>query len=295
MKWRVVPEAREEQLKKLRGKIAASSPNSPAGSNAVNPNFRGPNGQPLGYDSSYAGQFQLNDHQSHAHQGSVSQIPMTTSPLYSSQQHREAFTPERGGNARSRRNTMTADGADDVPTLEDSPLPPNSRSRPAFGLSAQSPPALSSSYLDTPFRNPHSLITPAPVRQNVQLAPPSTLVAPSKFMPESSPAGPGSFPFFMKGIGSTPAGPQLPEISPLKRELADDDRRDVMSSSPPPVDTGSPSRKPGATPSSLVAGGSSAAKASSRRTEVNGLSAFGPQAHAGADNEDEDIGFDLAR
>ncbi|KAL9115008.1 MAG: hypothetical protein Q9227_001252 [Pyrenula ochraceoflavens] len=296
MKWRVVPEFRDEQLKKLRGKTAASGPNSPATGN-VNPNFRGPNGQPLGYDSSYAGQFQLNESQANRQGQTSSQIPVTNSPPRSSTQAHDTWTPERGGNGLRR----TSDGNEDL-GFGDSPVPLDSKPRPTFTRPAQSPPTLSSSYLDTPYRNPHSTRTPAPVRQNVQLAPPSTLVAPSKFMPESSPAGPGSFPFYMKGFGSTPAGPPLPEISPLKRDPDDEDHRDLMSSSPPPADSGSPSKKARATPV-LTTGSmpnlSSGTTLSSKQREVNGQSTLKPRGQhdgaAGEDDYDNDGGFDLAR
>lgn len=117
---------------------------------------------------------------------------------------------------------------------------------PAVPTAHHSPtnPTLSSSYLDTPFHpSSHSMITPAPLRQNPRLAPPSTLVAPSKFMPESSPAGPG---LFWKGLMKETPGQLLPDISPVKDE---DPRvngidRAALSSSPPPMDAGmgSPSK-----------------------------------------------------
>lgn len=242
MKWQVAPEFRNEYLKKQgrKGNTSSSAPTSPAapGKEAVNPNFRGANGQNLGYDSSYVGSF------------SARMEP--ASPAYKSygtQQAREAFTPERGGGGGGRRRGDTVTTAPE-PDLDDSPLPSNARAQqnPAFGgFSAQgaahSPPTLSSSYLDTPFASQH-MITPAPRRQNVKLAPPSTLVAPSKFMPESSPAVPGTSLFWKGLMGSTPAGPRLPDISPLKR---DDDGDDgiMPSSSPPPMigESGSPTKR----------------------------------------------------
>lgn len=302
MKWRVHPDARADQLKKLRGKATSSGPNSPAGLNISNPhpNFRGPNGQPLGYDSSYAGQFQLNEPLNDP-QRSQPQMSTATSPVFSSQQPREAFTPDRSGNAQSRRNTLSGDVNDDGTAFDDSPLPPNRRPHPPpFALSAQSPPTLSSSYLDTPFQG-HStnMITPAPQRRNVQLAPPSTLVAPSKFMPESSPAGPGSFPFFMGKLGATPAGPLLPDISPLKKE-DDVNGPHAMSSSPPPIDSGSPSKKGrGTSPSNL--GQSQTSSATKRESPRNSVELDGRSpppavvAAIGDDDEDGGGGFDLAR
>lgn len=297
MKWRVHPDARADQLKKLRGKTSSSGPNSPAGVSIANPNpnFRGPNGQPLGYDSSYAGQFQLNEPADS--QRTQPQVSMATSPIFSSQQPREAFTPERGSNAQNRRNTLSGDVNDDGPAFDDSPLPSNRRPQPPpFALSAQSPPALSSSYLDTPFHG-HSanVITPAPQRRNVQLAPPSTLVAPSKFMPESSPAGPGSFPFFMGKLGGTPGGPLLPDISPLKKTEDDVNGPHAMSSSPPPVDSGSPSKKGRGTPPNLSHGQSSSTP--KRETSLANSVEVDGKGTATNDDDDEDGGggFDLVR
>lgn len=96
------------------------------------------------------------------------------------------------------------------------------------------------------------MVTPAPLRQNPRLAPPSTLVAPSKFMPESSPAGPGLFwKGFLGGVTPGPPGSALPpDMSPVKGEIYPPARRngaedrDIMSSSPPPMDggLGSPSK-----------------------------------------------------
>lgn len=249
MKWQIAPGYRNEYLKKQGKKSnnSSSAPTSPAAGvskDVVNPNFRGANGQNLGYDSSYVGSF------------SARMEP--TSPAFksfSSHQPAEAFTPERGG-AGGRRRGDTITTAPE-PDLDDSPLPANARSpRPqgpqqpsAYGMNsfsasgAQSPPTLSSSYLDTPFAS-QNMITPAPRRQNVRLAPPSTLVAPSKFMPESSPAVPGTGLFWKGLMGSTPAGPRLPDISPIKRDENEDDGN-IPSSSPPPMigETGSPTKR----------------------------------------------------
>src|SRR5271170_2990787 len=66
MKWQIAPEYREEYWKKQarRGLPSSSSvPTSPAAGAGkdVNPNFRGPNGQNLGYDISMVGQFPARD------------------------------------------------------------------------------------------------------------------------------------------------------------------------------------------------------------------------------------------
>lgn len=187
--------------------------------------------------------------------------PQMIPPPYSSQpvQPNTNLTPSRS--RANTNNTLPEHG------LEDSPLPqfPGIRSRaigPYYALPGSSGPpnhsptnpTLSSSYLDTPFHHSStSMVTPAPLRQNPRLAPPSTLVAPSKFMPESSPAGPG---LFWKGfLGGTTPGPQgsalPPDMSPVKGDIFPPHRRngledrDIMSSSPPPIDaalTGSPSK-----------------------------------------------------
>lgn len=262
MKWQIAPEFRQEYWKKQARRGVGSAPSSPASSKDVNPNFRGPNGQNLGYDTSMVSSFSARDGQGRVipptpkvslqfpplYPGGSSAGPTLAPPF----QHPEAITPQR-------RRTDTLSTLPDT-ELEDSPLPhrhggPAPRmgnGLPAYTLPSSVPPAhhspsnptLSSSYLDTPFRfSQHSIITPAPLRQNPRLAPPSTLVAPSKFMPESSPAGPG---LFWKGLMGVTPGHQVPDISPVK----DEDRRSngidrhVMSSSPPPMDAGlgSPSK-----------------------------------------------------
>jgi forkhead protein FKH len=266
MKWQIAPEFRQEYLKKQAKKgfpsssSAPTSPAAPGSSKEVAPEFRGANGQNLGYDSSYVSQFSA----------------VNTNQAF------HAMTPER----RPRKNTQTTAPDPDLDPL-DSPLPARHRtiasppkqphytlpptstsnqaspSRTAInGDQPPSNPTLSSSYLDTPFHSNHTnMITPAPRKlQNIRLAPPSTLVAPSKFMPpDSSPAGPHGI--FWRGLmssggaaylGSTPAGPVL-DMSPVKHHQAggsgigggveaETDEKDVMSSSPPPIDG------PGASP-----------------------------------------------
>lgn len=265
MKWQIAPEFRQDYWKKLFRRGNGSAPSSPASAKDVNPNFRGPNGQNLGYDTSMVSQFSARDTNDRSG-GQPPGRPNAQFPPFNPGQHlqpgpnlapslprpQEAITPQR-----HRANTQNT-----LPDmeLEDSPLPPGhprptprlGNGLPVYTLPPAVPPThhspanptLSSSYLDTPFHpSQHSIITPAPLRQNPRLAPPSTLVAPSKFMPESSPAGPG---LFWKGLmGVTPGRPP-PDMSPVK----DDDARvngidrHVMSSSPPPMDggMGSPSK-----------------------------------------------------
>nr|KAK5441339.1 transcription factor [Exophiala xenobiotica] len=264
MKWQIAPEFRQEYWKK-QARRGGSAPSSPASTGKdVNPNFRGPNGQNLGYDTSMVSQFSARDAaqrpgppppKMNLQFPSFSQGPPGPFPpgpsLAPPATPQEVITPQR-------RRTGTQNTLPDL-ELEDSPLPhrPGPTPRlgnglPAYTLPSSAPqphqspanPTLSSSYLDTPFHHSqHSIVTPAPLRQNPRLAPPSTLVAPSKFMPESSPAGPG---LFWKGLMAVTPGQPLPDISPVK----DDDprsnglNRHVMSSSPPPMDgvMGSPSK-----------------------------------------------------
>ncbi|RMZ83120.1 hypothetical protein DV738_g1260, partial [Chaetothyriales sp. CBS 135597] len=256
MKWQIAPEFRSEFYKKQAKRNASSNPSSPASSKEVNPNFRGPNGQNLGYDTSMVSSFSAK-HGSQPDRAKWQQQPGPPNPPYRlvpPSQPPETSTPVR------RRRADTATTQPDV--FDDSPVQDRDRDRaqangqpvyslPATHPAAHSPPStslnatLSSSYLDTPFRpSQSSLLTPAPLRQNPRLAPPSTLVAPSKFMPESSPAGPT---LFWKGImGVTPGAP-VADLSPVKAGQMDRDSerhrlngegldRNLMSSSPPLMD-----------------------------------------------------------
>lgn len=266
----IAPEHRQEYWKKQAKRNGGSAPSSPASSKDVNPNFRGPNGQNLGYDTTMVTSFSARDSgrlppgggnmlnfqpppAGHAvpHFAPVPNLAPPTQP------QQETVTPQR------RRSNTGATLPES--TLDDSPLPNRSRPTahpngpPMYTLPSSVPPqqrsptnpTLSSSYLDTPFHHSqHSIVTPAPMRQNPRLAPPSTLVAPSKFMPESSPAGPG---LFWKGIMGVTPGQAVPDLSPIKagtddrivnrRNLDSEADRQVMSSSPPPMDAmGSPSK-----------------------------------------------------
>ncbi|KAJ9609153.1 transcription factor [Cladophialophora chaetospira] len=351
MKWQIAPEYRQEYWKK-QVRRGGSAPSSPASGKEVNPNFRGPNGQNLGYDTSMVGQFSARDGSGRGPPGDRMgfQFPPFNPGLpYPPGQNlappmmqpQEAITP-------LRKRTDTMNTLPDM-DLEDSPLrhgqpgptPRLGNGLPAYTLPSSVPPqhhsptnpTLSSSYLDTPFHpSQHSIITPAPLRQNPRLAPPSTLVAPSKFMPESSPSGPQGL--FWKGImGATPGQP-LPDMSPVKDEdpRTNGIERHVMSSSPPPMDPnmGSPS-KPARSSQAPLSSSSAAKKESTglnpqwenvRASEENdrlsrsfasnggvsnGLSASSrfasqpPVSNAAAkaihnkDEDDGDGGFDLAK
>ena len=61
MKWQIAPEFRDEYRKKQAKRNGGSAPSSPASSKEVNPNFRGPNGQNLGYDTSMVSSFSAKD------------------------------------------------------------------------------------------------------------------------------------------------------------------------------------------------------------------------------------------
>jgi forkhead protein FKH len=315
MKWQIAPEFREEYWKKQarRGIPASSSvPTSPASGAGkdINPNFRGPNGQNLGYDTSMVGTFPARDimpippvppHP--ASRNAFNSFPSSQPP------QPEAFTPER------RQRTDTQNTAPD-PDFDDSPLPrknfqPTPGRLPTYTLPSSVPPpqhspanpTLSSSYLDTPFHSAHNIITPAPLRQNPRLAPPSTLVAPSKFMPDSSPAGgTGSF---WKGLmsGDTPAH-GLPDMSPVKgHQVGDGDvdgGRGVMSSSPPPIDgvgDGLSPSKPGRSSQAVAMGQLSASQVSREQQNTKARTTNGMIGAAGGEEDDEGGmgGFDLAR
>ncbi|KIX06177.1 uncharacterized protein Z518_04151 [Rhinocladiella mackenziei CBS 650.93] len=265
MKWQIAPEFRQEYWKKQARRGGGSAPSSPASGKEVNPNFRGPNGQNLGYDTTMVSQFSARDLPDRPGPPPPGKVNVQFPPFHPGQPFPQGpnlappVSQPPGAITPQRPRTDTQNTLPDT-ELEDSPLPyghgrPTPRldnGVPVYTLPSSVPPphhsptnpTLSSSYLDTPFhQSQHSMITPAPLRQNPRLAPPSTLVAPSKFMPESSPAGPG---LFWKGLmGATPGHPP-PDMSPVKDEdsRANGLDRQVMSSSPPPMDggMGSPSK-----------------------------------------------------
>ncbi|KAI9785061.1 MAG: transcription factor [Peltula sp. TS41687] len=226
MKWQIVPQHREEFTKRQARMSAkashrtSSTPNSPATKDPTtslptSSGLPGNYGLGLGLDESRdslvasTGRVKLSP-------GSVTPPRLGPYPVSA----KEAFTPDRGS-----QNPATNRLDNGMNKFSDgSPLPFSRPRNSLFGLSAAargSPPTLSSSaYLD----EGHSMITPAPRRHEVKLAPPSTAQVPSMFMPASSPA-----PFWKYvDFGSTPARPP-PEISPTKSSLLMKQR----SSSPP--------------------------------------------------------------
>jgi hypothetical protein len=282
MKWQIAPEFREEYWKKQQRRIGTSSnPSSPASNKEINPNFRGANGQNLGYDTTMVYQFPAKD--AGGAQAppklNMSFPPFPPNNPYHQGPHGPSSQPLMPTSTPQRRRADTTNTLPDT-SLDESPLPAqypssiggpgargtnNHSNHPFYTLSTStgpqphhspSNPTLSSSYLDTPFHPGQStMITPAPLRQNPKLAPPSTLVAPSKFMPESSPAGPGLYwKGFLGGLTPGPHSALPPDMSPEKmpsevrgRRPNSMEDRDIMSSSPPPADpdgamAGSPSK-----------------------------------------------------
>ncbi|KAK2743666.1 transcription factor [Myotisia sp. PD_48] len=275
MKWQIVPEHREEYWKKQSKRSGQSSaPSSPIGKEK--PNLPRSNGHRATLDKngdspSAPGRSTLQTASPGYHSFSVAPV--------------EAYTPDRGS-----RNGPGLNGATGHTFDDQSPLPHGQRniSNRTYGLSdnaVASPPVLSSSYYDDAAS---SMITPAPLRQQPRLAPPSTAQIPSRFMPMSSPAQFWKF----AEMGSTPARP-IADLSPLKPGLgsaAEPSRWNTMipSSSPPPTNFGSPS-KPG--PSS---------RGRDRHRDDDALgSGEGESKQDGWDDEEdenaEDEEFDLAR
>ena len=306
MKWQIVPEYRNEYLRKQE-RIASqsSAPSSPANKepsstrdNGFGPVFsssgmhrrrspmqrhRSPPPPPPPLPSSSPGfrSFAMPytpNHGSRSFIGSSQRVELDETPLLS----------------RSSKNNPDHDGSKGGSNGGSSPKP----SRPLFGLAANSPPALTSSYYDD---GPSSMLTPAPQRQQPRLPPPSTAQAPSRFMPMSSPA---QFWKFADIAGATPARP-VQETSPLKGEAV------PPSSSPPPVNIASSPTKPGASQNTKLGEGEQE-EATAEGKKANGASSqeqasTAAAADNNADNDDgdsgpdndkdegEDEGFDLAR
>jgi hypothetical protein len=225
MKWELLPEHREEYIKKLRkpskdGRQRSSQPGSPSS----------PRGAPKALQPQLSRPIASLDDVPDL---SITKLPgiggspqrsVTPPPMPSYRvQPLEAYTPDRGSRLPALRSADK--------TLSDTPVPPNRNnlgpsqgnlgSTTASGDLSQSP-TQPSPYGDD--NNPAmSAVTPAPQRQHPRLAPPSTGQLPSSYLPTSSPA-----PFWKYvQFGSTPAKPN--DFSPLK---------DLHSSSPPPVIAG---------------------------------------------------------
>ncbi|EFQ97936.1 forkhead box protein A2 [Nannizzia gypsea CBS 118893] len=292
MKWQIVPEHREEYWKKQAKKSGQSSaPASPIGKDRASSAYQPINGH-------VATNVEKNIDASAALAGRPSpQTHTTASPGYHSFSVApiEAYTPDRGS-----RNGLGINGAGTHDFEEQSPLPNGPRHNVptrAYGLSdnaVASPPVLSSSYYDDAAS---SMITPAPLRQQPRLAPPSTAQVPSRYMQLSSPA---QF-WKLADIGNTPARP-MPDISPLKPSIgtAESSRwktlNPIPSSSPPPANLGSPTKPPTSSLRGRGGGLSPLGRDTVRERESSAI-----KRHQDSwdedddDNDGDDTGFDLAR
>jgi forkhead protein FKH len=315
MKWQIAPEYRQEYWKKQARKGASSAPSSPASGKEVNPNFRGPNGQNLGYDTTMVSQFSAKDM-------SDRPVPPPPAKMHFNHAPPTTYNSSQPAGPTSTPQRHRTDTLDTIDTL-DSPISPyhsHPPSQPTPGrlptytlpssvprpqLHSPSNPTLSSTPFPTSQAHawPNSMATPAPLRQNPRLAPPSTLVAPSKFMPDSSPGGPNSFWKQLGIMNSTPA--RGVDISPLKTDAEHEQNRHVMSSSPPPMESGSPSkigRSSQVPVSAQKENGVNVNMNGGFKLESNGNSTHGisvlPSGPTKAEDDSDDDGpggFDLAR
>lgn len=231
MKWEVLPEHRDEYIKKLRkppkhtGRAGSSQSNSPASPRAGKSQGHGQSTPALSQPQN--GGARLEDSKDLVIQlspikesRSVTPPPMPAyrvAPL-------EAYTPDRGSRLPALRTDKTLSDTPAAP----SPIRPSGRpgdilrNAPLLGDGGGIPPSPINRTYDTSI----STVTPAPQRQHPRLAPPSTGQLPSSYLPTSSPA-----PFWKYvQFESTPA--KQPDFSPLK---------DLHSSSPPPL--GEPSNR----------------------------------------------------
>ncbi|KAI9717751.1 MAG: hypothetical protein M1812_004480 [Candelaria pacifica] len=230
MKWRIVPEHREEFLSRATkaiykaGHRGSSNPNSPLTKEVSSR-------MPTGGLARHTIDLESGRDASKPTKGLMYSPRSTTPPLSSYPMAKEAYTPDRGPRLPIPRTEIEMHGLDDRSPLTG----PGSRHNHHYGLSqaaaAGSPPTLSSSaYLEDGL----PLSTPAPRRRDVRLAPPSTARVPSSYVVMSSPA-----PFWKFDGGSTPAQP-MADLSPIKS----DGPGPLQSSSPPQgqLQQGSPSR-----------------------------------------------------
>lgn len=236
MKWELLPEHREEYIKKLQkppkgnGRQGSSQPGSPS---PPRPAPKALPQQPVRPIPSLASMPDLS-YNYPVRAGTPRSVTPPPAALSSYRvQPLEAYTPDRGSHLPALRNADK--------TLSDTP---GIKLRNQSGI--QSGGVISSSQAAAPPSpsqqpslygggddNPAVVlaVTPAPQRQHPRLAPPSTNQLPSSYLPTSSPA-----PFWKYvQFGSTPAKPN--DYSPSK---------DLTSSSPPPqIDTNNQSRELG--------------------------------------------------
>lgn len=228
MKWRIVPEHREDFVMRANkalekaGNRGSSIPNSPLTKEVSSKMSGGGLGRQI-ID------LEMSRDAPKPNKGLMYSPRSTTPPLSSYPTAKEAYTPDRGPRLPVPRGELGVHGFEDGSPL----IGPSSRSNRHYGLSqaaaAGSPPTLSSSAY---FEDGLPLVTPAPRRRDVKLAPPSTARLPSSYVVMSSPA-----PFWRFDGGSTPAQP-MADLSPIKS----DGPGPLQSSSPPQGQQGSPSR-----------------------------------------------------
>ncbi|KAI5804469.1 fork head domain-containing protein [Geopyxis carbonaria] len=225
MKWELLPEHRDEYIKKLRkpqkaggARQGSSQPASPAS----------PKSKGQGIQGIMSMEQRLGDVPDLPHPTARDIHRSVTPPPIGSYQIRpvEAYTPDRGSRlpalrsadktlsetpGNPHRNSMAGIRSD----MLSSQAPGSTGHDPTSG--APSPSQLSVYGEDGPAA---TAVTPAPQRQHPRLAPPSVGQLPSSYLPTSSPA-----PFWkFVQFGSTPA--KINDYSPTK---------DLHSSSPPPV------------------------------------------------------------
>ncbi|KAI1327848.1 fork head domain-containing protein [Xylariaceae sp. FL0255] len=209
MKWKIVPDARDEMVRTCwssgrgghRGSSAPSSPSQPSQMTYIT---SGPKDM-------------------------ASKEP-------GSARKRKVASPDTSPPPRAplSQSQMTPDRKILSPSFQDdSPLPRGNKRlqiTSSFTDAPQSPLVTSSTYAHD---EGASFVTPAPQRLHPRLAPPSTAQKPSQHMPTSSPA-----PFWQYlNVDSTPLQPPY-DISPIKRS-------NLASSPPPPAgDDNSPSASP---------------------------------------------------
>ncbi len=217
MKWQIAPQHREEFTKKASrpstkgGHRTSSTPNSPAAkeptSSTMAPTSSGTvaglglaleDGRPVPSASAPA----------QVSSGSVTPPRRGAYPVSA----KEAYTPDRGSRLSVAKQLEQAghelgDGSPLLPSRSRTNLAGPSAFSDAVAGQGSPLGMPSPAYLD----GHRSLITPAPQRQELRLAPPSTMHLPSTYMPQSSPA-----PFWKYvNFDSTPARP-LPDPSPIK-------------------------------------------------------------------------------
>ena len=254
MKWRLVPEKREETIalaNKNIGKAGgrtSSAPGSPAGAPAVSSGF--PQGPPLHMPPNNGNRRSPPNAQS---SGPPPSFPISSQQFMPSQASQPQTSTPPGPSYNSAAQLSTYGSNHGLPTLSD---PTSPLQRHHHASSARLPAAVgdSSPVLNSfaVWNNPEHMTpggitaTPIPRVHNLNIPQPGTVRLPSSHMVESSPAPFWRFPDGF-GQGSTPAKPAT-EASPQKVNLGGGIGNLQNSSSPPPPvngGDGSPTRKSG--------------------------------------------------